>query len=464
MVENKELVEEFEENSILMGMLVSDEFLNHILTIDILKYLPNQPAKLLASWIITYHEKYGKCPGSSVAELINSQKKIINPIVNKFINKIVDYVAERYGDDEEEFDLPYALDTAQKYIQSRALLLRREEEEKLLDVGDVLGAYKLVTSFEIPTILEDNSKIKLVDALPTMTKTFSQLEDMEFPNKEYILGGDFPLEKGSITLIVGAAGSGKTWFTCELAKMISGATVGLSGTCKANDVTKTLIVDGELPIHEIRERSKILQLEDYPHLSIISKLLLEREDVTPSLNLTSAIVRDTLTDYIVDNKFELVILDNLFSLYGGLDLNSAEEWEPINSWMLKLRAKDISVILSHHLSKAGAQFGSVSRLFNINNCLTIKKETPNDGDDNCCCFSISIEKQRGTGIHLQGKKFIFRNKIWTTEPFSGKVITKTTSPKTQPKPIPKPVEPTPRPSLRSGLRDKPTFRVYKKEE
>jgi energy-coupling factor transporter ATP-binding protein EcfA2 len=461
MVETKE---DFSEQSLLIGMIVSDEFLARIVTIDIDKYLSSRYSKLLASWIIQYYESYSKCPGSSITELVNSQKRILDPTVNELIHKIVEYAAERYGTEEDVFDLAYSLDSAQKYIQSRALIIRREEEERLLENGDVFQAYKLVTDFKLPTIIEGFGKQQLSEVLPSLAVTFEELNSLDFTKKEYILHGDFPIEKGSITMVVGAAGSGKTWFTTELSRIIASGSIGLAGTCNTGDITRTLIVDGELPIHEIYSRSKILELEDIRHLSLISKSLLERNDVTPSLDITNASVREILTDYIVTNGFGLVILDNLFSLCSGLDLSSAEEWQPINEWFLKLRSKDICVIISHHLSKDGTAFGSISRLFNINNCLLVRKEIPQDQDSDCCCFSISIIKQRGTGIRLQGKKFIFRNKIWTTEPFSGRLVTKSSPPKTQPEPIPKPIEPTPRPSLKSGLKDRPIFRVYKKEE
>lgn len=454
--------ENSEEANIVIGMAVNTEFLKRISSVPILKLLQHKFSKIMVIWILEYFSAHHKAPDYTIEEIANAKLKKIDPVIAKIILHTLNDISQKYVDSGAVFDFDYYIAEAETYLQSRALILRKEEEDRLLEAGKVLEAYKLGVDFKLPVLTEDLNKIPLVEALPSMTVTFGEFEELDFPKKEFILGGDFPLEKGSISLIVGAAGSGKTWFTTEIAKIISGAGTGLSGTCSTNEVSKTLIVDGELPMHEIKERSKILQLEDYPHLSIMSKLLLERNDVSPSLNLTSPAVRDTLTDYIVANKFELVILDNLFSLYGGLDLNSAEEWEPINSWMLKLRSKDISVILSHHLSKAGQQFGSVSRLFNINNCLEIKRNKPNDGDENCCCFTVHIIKQRGTGIKLTGKKFIFRNNIWSVETFSGKPIIRKT--KVDLEPEPEFTEPTPRPSLKSGLRDKPIFKVYKKEE
>jgi len=316
--------------------------------------------------------------------------------------------------------------------------------------------------FKLPILTIDPSKKALSEVLPEMAISFEALNDMSFKKKQYMLYGEFPLEKSSITLVVGEAGGGKTFFLMELAKIIGSGCIGLSGTCNANEPTKTLIVDGELPINEIQDRSKILELDNIRHLTLISKSYLEKHDVVPPLNLNESSVRDILTEYIVENKFELVILDNLFSLFGGLDLNSAESWEPTNSWLLKLRSKGVATILCHHIGKSGDQLGSIARTFNINTHLLVKKESPSDGDgdSDCCCFSIQIKKQRGTGIRLQGKRFIFRNNVWSTEQFSGKPKTKVK--KYEPEPIEPTPEPTPKPSLSSGLR-KPIFEIKKWE-
>lgn len=453
-----------EEANIVIGMAVNTEFLKRIASIPILKLLQHKFSKIMVIWILEYFASHQKAPDSTIEEIANAKLKKIDPVIAKIILITLNDISQKYVDSGSVFDFDYYIAEAETYLQSRALILRKEEEDRLLDAGKVLEAYKLGVDFKLPILTVDPSKKALSEVLPEMALSFDTLSDMSFKKKQCLLYGEFPLEKSSITLVVGEAGGGKTFFLMELAKIVASACIGLSGTCNASEPTKTLIVDGELPINEIQDRSAILELDNVRHLTLISKSYLEKNDVVPPLNLNDPSVRDILTDYIVENNFELVILDNLFSLFGGMDLNSAEEWEPANSWLLKLRSKGVATILCHHIGKSGDQLGSIAKTFNINTHLLVKKETPLDGDTDCACFSIVIKKQRGTGIRLQGKRFIFRNKIWTTEPFNGKPIIKQTKVKTEPEPLPKPTDSPLRPSLKSGLRDKPIFKVYKKEE
>jgi hypothetical protein len=455
--------ENSEEALIITGMVVNTEFLKRITSVPLLKLLQNKFSKIMAIWILEYFSAHQKAPDYTIEEIANAKLKKIDPTIAKIILHTLNDISEKYVDSGTIFDFDYNIIAAETYLQSRALILRKEEEDRLLENGKVLEAYKLGVDFKLPILTIDPSKKALSEVLPEMAISFDALNDMSFKKKQYLLYGEFPLEKSSITLVVGEAGGGKTWFLYELAKTIGSACIGLSGTCNASEPVKTLIVDGELPINEIQDRSAILELDNIRHLTLISKSYLEKNDVVPPLNLNESSVRDILTDYIVENKFELLILDNLFSLFGGMDLNSAEEWEPANSWLLKLRSKGVATILCHHIGKSGDQLGSIAKTFNINTHLLVKKETPRDEDSDCCCFSIQIKKQRGTGIRLQGKKFIFRNKVWSTEPFSGKPAIKQSKSKKY-EPEPEPTEPTPRPSLTSGLRDKPIFKVYKKEE
>jgi predicted ATP-dependent serine protease len=295
------------------------------------------------------------------------------------------------------------------------------QEEPLLEENRISEALELLSGYKSPSLSEDIGKAQLSEVLPRLTISFQDLEEMDLKKRGFLLLGNFPLERNTVTLISGDPGAGKTWLVYELAKIASTGERGFGGHCYASDRTKTLIVDGELPLKDIEERSKVMELGGIRHLSLLSKSLLEKHDIVPGLNLTDREVRQLLSDYLEENGIELLVLDNLFSLFGGIDLNSAEAWSPVNDWLLKLRSKGVSTILVHHPNKQGTQLGTHSKLFNINNALTLRREIPNDGDADCCCFSIKVDKQRGRGIKLSGKKFIFKDGEWSHEiKFRGK--------------------------------------------
>jgi len=248
----------------------------------------------------------------------------------------------------------------------------------------------------------------------SLSMTWGEFSDLDLPKREYILQGAFPLEKGSVSFVSSPAGAGKTMFLLEVAKMLGTGGKGLADTCYSPDVFPVLYIDGELPPYELKERAEMFGLNDLRHLTVMSKIYFEIMDVTPVLNLNQADVRDELTKYIIENKFALVIIDNLFSLFGGMDLNSAEAWEPVNGWLMRLRSKNVASFIAHHTGKGGDQLGSIMKLANLNNALILKPETTGD-DDEHCCFSVQIQKQRGLGNKLPGNQFHFKDGKWWKE-------------------------------------------------
>jgi len=247
-----------------------------------------------------------------------------------------------------------------------------------------------------------------------LAMTFGDFVKVDLPRREFLLIGDLPLEKATISLIWSAPGFGKTMLAMALAKTVARGGHGLGGTCNAPEALRVLYIDGELSFAELIDRGEAFGLAEISNLTLLSKPLLEMKDIQPSLDLADRSVRNILTDYILFQGFKLVIIDNIFSLF-QLRLDSADDWKPVNDWLLKLRSKNIATILIHHNNKSGDQIGSISKLFNINTALSLQKKTPADGDKDCCCFSIKVEKQRGQGLNLEGKKFIFRNRLWTIE-------------------------------------------------
>jgi predicted HAD superfamily phosphohydrolase YqeG len=150
----------------------------------------------------------------------------------------------------------------------------------------------------------------------------------------------------------------------------------------------------------------------------LSKTYLDYYDVSPSLNLLESNVRDLLFKYIIEHEIKFVVLDNLFSLWAGIDLDNAREWNASNQWLLKLRSKNVSVMILHHTNKSKKQMGTASKYFNINTALILEKTTPqrkNHEDEEIASFSIKVDKQRMKGGGLSGNTFTCDDGIWTVE-------------------------------------------------
>src|SRR5262249_35912073 len=107
---------------------------------------------------------------------------------------------------------------------------------------------------------------------------------------------------------------------------------------------------------------------------------------------------------------ELLILDNLSSLTAVIRDNDAESWNPIQSWLLTLRRRGISVLIVHHAGKGGEQRGTSRREDVLDTSILLRR--PGDYRvEEGARFEVHIEK--GRGIHGADAK-PFEARLMTT--------------------------------------------------
>ena len=58
---------------------------------------------------------------------------------------------------------------------------------------------------------------------------------------------------------------------------------------------------------------------------------------------------------------DVLLLDNRSTLLGGAGENDADEWYPVQSWLLGLRRRGITVILAEHTGRNGLPRGTSRR-------------------------------------------------------------------------------------------------------
>jgi len=76
-------------------------------------------------------------------------------------------------------------------------------------------------------------------------------------------------------------------------------------------------------------------------------------------NFADPLWRDGILECLkwFDNKFRVVVLDNVSCLFPSLDENAKTEWDDVNQWLLSLRHNGIATILCHHLGKDASKGG-----------------------------------------------------------------------------------------------------------
>lgn len=217
--------------------------------------------------------------------------------------------------------------------------------------------------------------------------SFDQLNAMDLPEQGFML--EPWLLESSLNLISAEAGTGKTFFAMEVAAACVDGRTAMKGRWESPKRFNVLILDGEMLPSELRKRARLLDLSG--RCKLISKALFEKANPQRSLNLADKVIRDWLLNYVQEHRISLVVVDNIYSLFTGLDSNSDKEWQPMNEWLLKLKAVGVAVLIIHHTNKKGDQLGTSSRVFNLDTHLRLKKVNLKTGN---AAFVIDVQKSR----------------------------------------------------------------------
>jgi putative DNA primase/helicase len=91
---------------------------------------------------------------------------------------------------------------------------------------------------------------------------------------------------------------------------------------------------------------------------------------------------------------DLLILDNLSSLTLVIRDNDPDSWNSVQSWLLALRRRGISVLIIHHAGKSGDQRGTSRREDVLDTSISLRRPVdynPSQG----ARFEVHLEKARG---------------------------------------------------------------------
>jgi hypothetical protein len=265
------------------------------------------------------------------------------------------------------------------------------------------------------SIMTDGGYIRSVIPSPDVIK--NRYDTFEFEKRLKMIMDPW-LDEENIVLVSSDAGVGKTWFLLEAANACAKGVAAFNGLWRVESPINVLYVDGEMPPTKWRDRLDLIKAA--PNLKYISKMLWEREGLEPPLDIDNTETREYLRHFIVTGKYKLVIFDNIISLFSNYNLRGDEAWGEINSWLLKLRAEKVSVLLAHHNRKGKGkdadQLRSILHVVNIDSFFMLKSKSKPGTEEDMCKFRIQVIKdreRRATGL----SKFVFTfdDGIWSVE-------------------------------------------------
>jgi putative DNA primase/helicase len=185
----------------------------------------------------------------------------------------------------------------------------------------------------------------------------AEMLSMELPEREPLLvtrSGAAVMRRKDLWMIAGPRGSAKTWMMGSLA--VGGATAGRCLAWCFPRPIRTLLVDGEMPARALQDRLRLLAAgSDLSSLSVIAQDLQD----PPLASLASVDGQLAIEPYL--DGVELLLLDNRSTLIGSAGESDADDWFPVQEWLLGLRRRGITVVMAEHTGRNGNPRGTSRR-------------------------------------------------------------------------------------------------------
>ena len=210
----------------------------------------------------------------------------------------------------------------------------------------------------------------------------------KIPSRRLILDPCF--HEQSLNMLYAPRGIGKTFISLSLGLAI--ASGGQIVKFRAPEPRRVLYVDGEMPASSMQERLLKLLPNEKQFDPTFFKL------ITPDLqeggirDISTKEGQGDINDHLQGVDF--LILDNLSTLIQSKSENEAEDWIPVQQWLLMLRKWGIAVLLIHHAGKNGQQRGSSKKEDILDTVISIRR-TKNWTACDGAHFEWHFEKNRG---------------------------------------------------------------------
>jgi putative DNA primase/helicase len=200
------------------------------------------------------------------------------------------------------------------------------------------------------------------------------------------------LPEAANIMVFGPRGVGKTFFQLALTSSLTTGSDLLRW--QVYEPVGVLYIDGEMQVDELRTRATAL-LATPPKVTLLfltSELAYHR--LRRDLVLTSESMREAIVNILDQHPdIRVVILDNISSLFSGIDEDSKRDWEPINAWLIRLRHRRLATVLVHHAGKGGQQRGTSGSEDALDTVIQLDKPADYDAREGCR-FELRFTKSR----------------------------------------------------------------------
>jgi len=224
---------------------------------------------------------------------------------------------------------------------------------------------------------------------PLLAFTLQEFLAKDIPPRQMLL---VPcIAQQSVVMIHAERGIGKTYVALGIGFAVASGRTFLRWS--APEPRGVLYVDGEMSAIMMQERLRGT-LASHDECLPVGQFRIITPDFQSS-GMPNLILKEdqaALLDLITDD-IELVILDNISTLVRGGEENTADDWEPVQEFVLALKVKGKSVLFIHHSGKGGGQRGTSKREDVADTVIRLKRPrqySPSEG----ARFIVEYEKTR----------------------------------------------------------------------
>lgn len=208
----KETISSTEEKRIVLGMIVSTEFLDQIKLILRHEYFTNSYLATLALWCDSFYDEYEKAPYIHIKDIYNSEMHHLPDTDSELIGKLLEDLDSQY--DEGEINLKYWVDEAKLYFRTRELEITVNNISVLKEQGDLEAAEAEMEDFRKVTLDIDSTVLINPGNLEEQERIYRKRDEEE--KNFFKLPGDLGRylgnqKRGDVVGYYGPAKKGKTF-------------------------------------------------------------------------------------------------------------------------------------------------------------------------------------------------------------------------------------------------------------
>lgn len=388
----REPVNTSDEDKIVIGMVVSDDFLKSISGVYKPEYINSPYNKTVAQWCLNHFDQYGKAPGLHIKDIFDQHvRQGLDHSTADLVELFLDRISNEYAK-APHIDVNFMLDEAERFFKRKALKqlsedirLAIEQNEDEQDIHDLVA--------DVASSVFDTRGYAFEDSLVTSTELLAKKVK---PPRAIV----WPwLREGSLSMIYARRGVGKSWLGMIIAVAVTREDYRdiMIGPWYVKNPCGVLFVDGEMGEYDMQDRlAQIInplgkESRKFPLLVFHGPDYNQKHNKT--VNIMHQYWQDRFYDLLKNNRrIKLLILDNLSSLSAGRDENDNQATSLFNQWLIKVRALGVSVIIVHHAGKSGDQRGASILEDALNNTICLKR--PKDAQAGGMHFEVEFTKAR----------------------------------------------------------------------